>query len=71
MNDNIKHDLYEAQIKIGNKIVFKTTGKELNDLIVTLAAHCELEHSGAEGEIIKLGTNEIVYHCRKQTIVDD
>ena len=47
MNDNINHDLYEAQIKIGNKIVFKTTGKELNDLIVTLAAHCELEHSGA------------------------
>ena len=71
MNDNTNHDLYEARIKIGKEIIFTTTGKDLNDLKITLAAHCELEKSGAEGEIIELGTNEIVYSCRKQTIIDE
>ena len=71
MNDNINHDLYEARIKIGEEIIFKTTGKKLNDLKIALAAHCELESSGAVGEIIELGTNEVVYSCRKQTIIDE
>ncbi|HAT8564436.1 TPA: hypothetical protein JA969_12450 [Legionella pneumophila] len=70
MND-INHVLYEARKKIGKVIIFKATGKELNDLKITLATDCELERSGAEGEIIELGTKEVVYSCRKQTIIDE
>lgn len=61
---------YEAQIKIGDKILSKSTGNSVSELQVFLSGRCELEQSGAEGQIIELSTGKVIYSCRKQTIID-
>lgn len=63
-------DTYEAQIKIGKNIISKITGKILHDLRVRMILHCDLESSGARGELIDLATGKIIYRCHKQTLVD-
>ena len=65
-----KTHTYEARIKMEDKIIFKTTGENLDKLKVILSDRCELEHSGVEGEIIELATGKIVYKFHKQTIID-
>ncbi|MCL9684948.1 hypothetical protein [Legionella maioricensis] len=57
---------YEAKIKIGDEVISKTTGDSISDLQVFLIGQCEMEKSGAEGEIVEIGTGEVVYRCRKQ-----
>lgn len=61
---------YEARVKIENIIISKTTGGNVDALKVYLSEKCDLEHSGAEGEIIELTTGKIIYKCHKQTIID-
>lgn len=63
-------DIYEARVKIGNNIISKITGIKVDPLKVHLSVQCDLESSGANGEIIDLITGKIIYRCRKQTIVD-
>ena len=63
-------DTYEAQVKIGKNIISKITGKILNDLRVHMILHCDLESSGARGELIDLASGKIIYRCYKQTLVD-
>ncbi len=63
-------DLYEARVKIEDKIISKTTGTSVDSLMVLLSEQCDLEHSGAEGEIIEIATGKIIYKCHKQTIID-
>ena len=70
MNATADQPLYEAKIRIGNKIMSTVTGNSINELQVFLSGKCELEKSGAEGEIIELSTGKVVYHCNKQTIID-
>ena len=62
---------YEAQIRVGNKIISKMTGKSISKLQAFLSERCELEESGTEGHIIELSTGKIIYSCRKQTIIDE
>jgi len=42
---------YEAQVRIGNKIISKVTGKSISELQAFLSERCELEESGTEGHI--------------------
>ncbi|HHF7365174.1 TPA: hypothetical protein ACPSKY_000267 [Legionella bozemanae] len=63
-------NLYEARVKIGNHIISKIRGIKADALKVYLSVQCDLESSGAKGELIDLGTGKIIYACRKQTIVD-
>ncbi|KTD72790.1 hypothetical protein Ltuc_0637 [Legionella tucsonensis] len=63
-------NLYEARVKIGNHIISKITGIKADPLKVYLSVQCDLESSGAKGELIDLITGRIIYACRKQTIVD-
>ncbi|STX50418.1 Uncharacterised protein [Legionella busanensis] len=62
-----KASIYEAIIKVEDKIVFKTDGDDLDHLIASLSVHCESEKSGAEAEIIEVSTHNIVYRCHKQS----
>lgn len=62
---------YEARIQVGNKIISKITGKNVSELQALLSARCELEESGAEGHIIDLKTGNVIYSCKKQTIIDE
>lgn len=70
MNSPIEKDPYEAIIKIEDMVISKTTGKNIEVLKIHLSNECDLEHSGAEGEIIELATGKIIYRCHKQTIID-
>ncbi|CAM2925217.1 Uncharacterised protein [Legionella steigerwaltii] len=70
MNSRSQKDPYEARIKIENQIISITTGQNIDALKVHLSEQCDLEHSGAEGEIIELATGIIIYRCHKQTIID-
>lgn len=71
MNKAADQPFYQAKIRIGNKIISTVTGDNLNELQVFLSNKCELEQSGVQGEIIALGTGEVVYRCNKQTIIDE
>ncbi|KGP63678.1 hypothetical protein EP47_04750 [Legionella norrlandica] len=71
MSSNESQCLYEARIRIEDVIIFKVAGNDTNGLKVLLSAKCELEKSGAEGEIIEISTGEIIYRCRKQTTIDE
>jgi hypothetical protein len=71
MNKTADQPLYEAKIRIGNKIISTVTGNSISDLRVFLSGKCELEKSGAKGEIIELSTGEVVYRCNRQTIIDE
>ncbi|MDR3442958.1 MAG: hypothetical protein P4L65_08065 [Legionella sp.] len=64
-------DPYEAQIRIGNKIISTVTGKNISELQAFLSERCELEESGTEGQIIEMSTGNVIYSCRKQTIIDE
>ncbi|MCW8408108.1 hypothetical protein OQJ13_03885 [Legionella sp. PATHC035] len=70
MNSLKQNDPYEARVTIEKKIISKTTGQSIDALKVHLSEQCDLEHSGAEGEIIELATGKIIYRCHKQTIID-
>ncbi|KTD69128.1 MULTISPECIES: hypothetical protein [Legionella] len=70
MNSFSPKDLYEARIKIENKVISTTTGKNIDTLKIHLSERCDLEPSGTEGEIIELATGKIIYRCNKQTIID-
>ncbi|MGM9455284.1 hypothetical protein ACTAZI_18345 [Legionella bozemanae] len=61
---------YEARVKIGHHILSKITGENANALKVRLIQQCDLESSGARGELIDLATGKIIYRCHKQTLVD-
>ena len=63
-------DIYEARVKIGNHIISKITGIKAEPLKVYLSVQCDMESSGAKGELIDLVTGKIIYSCRKQTVVD-
>ncbi|KTD44414.1 hypothetical protein Lpar_0500 [Legionella parisiensis] len=63
-------DIYEARVKIGNHLISKIRGIKADPLKVYLSVQCDLESSGAKGELIDLLTGKIIYACRKQTIVD-
>ncbi len=63
-------DNYEARVKIGNHTISKITGKVLHELKVRLILLCDLESSGARGELIELATDNVIYRCHKQTLVD-
>ncbi|KTD60611.1 hypothetical protein Lsai_0069 [Legionella sainthelensi] len=54
MGSSNEKDTYEARIVIKNKIIFKTTGKDLDNLKICLSENCDQEHSGAEGVIVEL-----------------
>lgn len=71
MNTTADQPLYEAKIRIGDKIIFAVTGNSISELQVFLSGKCELEKSGTEGEIIEISTGEVVYRCNKQTIIDE
>ncbi|KTD09120.1 hypothetical protein Lgra_2355 [Legionella gratiana] len=70
MDPSNEKDIYEARILIENEIIFKTTGKNLDDLKICLSEKCDQEHSGAEGEIVEIISGSIMYRCHKQTIID-
>ena len=70
MNSIKENKRYEARVKIENQIVFKTTGRNLNNLKIKLSEKCDLEHSGAKGEIVEIATGKVVYRCRKVTVID-
>ncbi len=70
MGSSNEKDTYEARIVIENKIIFKTTGKNLDNLKICLSEKCDQEHSGAEGVIVELASGSIIYRCHKQTIID-
>ncbi|WP_419418474.1 hypothetical protein ACNVED_07865 [Legionella sp. D16C41] len=63
--------IYEGLIRVENKVVFKTSGDDLDHLIAALSVHCELEKSGAEAEIVELNSKNVVYRCHKQSSADD
>lgn len=63
-------DIYEARVKIGNLIISKIRGIKADALKVYLSVQCDLESSGAKGELIDLVTGRVIYSCRKQTLVD-
>ncbi len=67
MNTAAEQHTYEARIKIGGEVISQTTGDSISDLQVFLIGQCELEKSGAEGEIVEISTGEVVYRCRKQS----
>ncbi|WP_133138050.1 hypothetical protein [Legionella rowbothamii] len=58
---------YEGRILIDNKVISTINGNSIDELQVILTSRCELEKSGAVGEIIELCTGTIVYQCRKQS----
>ncbi|HHF7372975.1 hypothetical protein [Legionella bozemanae] len=70
MNSPIEDDPYEAVVKIDEIVISKITGKNIDALKIHLSDKCDLEHSGAAGEIIELATGKIIYRCYKQTIID-
>ena len=70
MLNSIVKDTYEARVKIGSHIITKITGKILHELKVRLILLCDMESSGARGELIDLATDKIIYSCHKQTLVD-
>ncbi|KTD62620.1 hypothetical protein Lsan_1802 [Legionella santicrucis] len=70
MDSSNEKDTYEARILIENKIIFKTTGKDLDNLKICLSEKCDQEHSGTEGVIVELVSGLIIYRCHKQTIID-
>lgn len=70
MLNSIVKDTYEARVKIGHHIISKITGKILHELKVRLILLCDLESSGARGELIDLATDKIIFRCHKQTLVD-
>ncbi|KTC83538.1 hypothetical protein [Legionella cincinnatiensis] len=70
MDSSNEKNTYEARILIENKIIFTTTGKDLDNLKICLSEKCDQEHSGVEGEIIELASGLIIYKCHKQTIID-
>ncbi|KTD01802.1 hypothetical protein OQJ19_12470 [Fluoribacter gormanii] len=70
MNSAKEKDPYEARIKIEEKIISSTTGSNIESLMILLTEKCDLEHSGAEGEIIEIATGKVIYRCHKQTIID-
>ncbi|BCA96573.1 hypothetical protein TUM19329_29340 [Legionella antarctica] len=67
MNTVTEQHPYQAKIKIGDEIISQTTGDCISDLQIFLIGQCELEKSGAEGEIVEISTGEVVYRCRKQS----
>lgn len=67
MLNSIVKDTYEA---LGHHIISKITGKILHELKVRMILLCDLESSGARGELIDLVTGNIIYSCHKQTLVD-
>lgn len=70
MKKALNQDPYEARISIGKKVIYKVTGKNLDELKILLHEKCMEEKSGTEGEIIELSTDETIYHCSRQTIID-
>lgn len=70
MLTSVVKDTYEARVKIGHQIIYRITGKILDALKVRLILKCDLESSGARGELIDLTTGTIIYKCHKQTLVD-
>ncbi|STY28825.1 Uncharacterised protein [Legionella wadsworthii] len=63
-------DIYEARVKIGNLIISKIRGIKADALKVYLSVQCDIESSGARGELIDLDSGRVIYSCRKQTLVD-
>lgn len=70
MKESSAQDPYKARITINNKIIYKVTGKSIEELQPLLHARCQTEESGVKGEIIEISSGEIVYSCNKQTIID-
>lgn len=62
---------YEARVKIEDCVISSTRGDSVEQLKVFLSQQCDLEQSGAEGEIIECATGKIVYKCHKQTVIDE
>ena len=70
MSKSTAKNPYEGRIRIGNQIVYTVTGNSINELQALLHGRCQIEESGAEGEIIELSSGQTVSRCRKETIID-
>lgn len=66
MNAAREQHTYKAKVIIGDEVISEITGDSISDLQIFLIGQCELEKSGAEGEIVAISTGEVVYRCRKQ-----
>lgn len=70
MGSSNEKDIYEARVLIEGKVIFKITGKSIDDLKAYLSEKCDQEHSGTEGEIIEIASGDVIYKCHKQTLID-